>query len=59
MLLWYLGTLYIIFKRVDSVSGSADETFQSVILPFLLVTAILITICYKTGEKPGWHWGDK
>ncbi len=20
-------------------------------------TAILIVICYKTGEKPGWRWG--
>jgi hypothetical protein len=23
----------------------------------LLLTAALIAICYKTGEKPGWRWG--
>lgn len=59
VLLWYLGTLYIIFKRIDGVSNSASDTLQGVVLPFLLVTGILIAICYKTGEKPGWHWGDK
>ncbi len=23
----------------------------------LLLTAVLIGICYKKGEKPGWRWG--
>ena len=25
----------------------------------ILLTALLIWICYKTGEKPGWRWGKK
>ena len=25
----------------------------------LLLTAALIVICYKTGEKPEWRWGKK
>ncbi len=24
-----------------------------------LATACLILVCYKTGEKPGWRWGDR
>lgn len=23
------------------------------------ITAILLYICYKTGEKPSWRWGKK
>ncbi len=24
-----------------------------------VASAALITICLKTGEKPGWHWGRR
>jgi hypothetical protein len=23
-----------------------------------VATALLIFVCYKTGEKPGWRWGN-
>jgi hypothetical protein len=24
-----------------------------------VATALLIAVCFKTGEKPGWRWGDR
>jgi hypothetical protein len=24
-----------------------------------LLSTVLIIVCYKTGEKPGWRWGKK
>jgi hypothetical protein len=34
------------------------EWLKNVVVIFIM-TAILIWICYKKGEKPGWHWGDR
>lgn len=24
-----------------------------------LLTAVLILVCYRTGERPSWRWGDR
>ncbi|MEI8339210.1 MAG: hypothetical protein WCF94_00935 [bacterium] len=34
------------------------EWLKNVVVIFIM-TALLIWICYKKGEKPGWHWGEK
>ena len=46
------------------VSETTSETFNEIDLFFYLtymatITALLITLCYRTGEKPGWHWGNE
>lgn len=41
--------------RLDNTSPAIPTT---VIQNFGLV-ALLILICYLTGEKPGWRWGGK
>jgi phosphoglycerol transferase MdoB-like AlkP superfamily enzyme len=28
-------------------------------IPVIVLTAILIAICYAKGEKPGWQWGKE
>lgn len=40
----------------DPMSGSNFLTFA---VPILVLTSLLLYICYKTGEKPGWQWGPK
>ena len=29
------------------------------LISVFVLSGLLIYICYKTGEKPGWRWGDK
>jgi hypothetical protein len=51
-----LGNVY----RLDLAQGTSDQkiAIEFVLETFLLV-GILIWICYQTGEKPGWRWGEK
>jgi hypothetical protein len=42
------------------MSGSAPDRSTTVLLVLgwnVLVVAILIGVCWKTGERPRWRWG--
>lgn len=39
-----------------SVAKMDHEWLKNLLFIFLM-TGILIWICFKKGEKPGWHWG--
>lgn len=40
------------------ISGLSDEEVAVRFIPqVFILTAILIFICFKTGEKPRWQWG--
>jgi uncharacterized membrane protein len=41
-------------KLFDTGSSFAFRFFFEMIIP----TFVLIVICYCTGEKPRWQWGD-
>lgn len=47
------------FFRIDSHSHSASDTLINFIPETLVLVAVLIVICYVTGEKPEWRWGKK
>ena len=51
-----VGNVY----RLDLAQGTTDEkiALEFVLETFLLIS-VLVWICYKTGEKPGWRWGNK
>lgn len=51
--------LYIVTTREDSVPGNLDSgsNFITFALPIIVLTMLLIYICYKKGEKPRWQWG--
>lgn len=55
-----LYTLFIIwsFRRIDNYSNSAKDTLINFIPEIFLATALLIGICYLTGDKAGWRWGE-
>jgi hypothetical protein len=58
IVVYTIGILKI-FKNVDSQSHSGSDTLIGFALPFIILTSLLIAICYLKGEKPKWQWGNK
>ncbi|HAU07432.1 MAG: hypothetical protein A2568_00530 [Candidatus Yanofskybacteria bacterium RIFOXYD1_FULL_44_17] len=61
---WLIIVAYLFFfirisLGADKVLMAGGNVFYSVVLPEIVLTIVLIWICYKTGEKPGWRWGNK
>ncbi len=61
---WLVLAAYIFFNvwnflRLDADSHSASDTLRPFIFQTLILTVLLILICHRKGEKPGWHWGDR
>jgi uncharacterized membrane protein YhaH (DUF805 family) len=61
---WVIMLVYIVLVvsfalTIDEKSHSVSDTLIGVALPFVVLTSILLAICYKTGEKPEWRWGKK
>ena len=60
VILIYLGLiLTLVLNREESIPGNPDSgsNFLVLGLPIIILTALLIYICYKTGERPRWQWG--
>lgn len=60
---WLVVFLYVAFiiffsLTIDDNSDNREIVFTFV-LPVAILTATLIRICYKKGEKPRWNWGLK
>jgi len=52
----YVGILILLGSTLDENSSDREAVFMFV-LPLIILTSTLITICYKKGEKPRWQWG--
>ena len=60
VILIYLGLiLTLVLNREESIPGNPDSgsNFLVLGLPIIILTALLIYICYKKGERPRWQWG--
>lgn len=55
----YIGLLCLNFSRYDQNLYSKDNMPMSYIVETILLTAILIIVCYVKGETPKWQWGKK
>jgi 8-oxo-dGTP diphosphatase len=53
----YLFVAIFIFRNIDQTSHSGSDTLIGFVLPFIVITLLLIFICYKKGETPKWQWG--
>ena len=56
----YGALLFAIIRMQEkAVAGNPDSgsNFLVFALPIILLTALLIYIAYKKGEKPKWQWG--
>ena len=61
---WLILGLFVlivvkVFFEIDARSHSVSDTLMNFVPRLVSFTAILIFICYKTGEKPEWRWGRK
>lgn len=60
VLIIYIILLSTIFRiNENDIPGNPDSgsNFLTFALPIILLTALLIYICFKKGEKPRWQWG--
>lgn len=57
----WLVLAFFILMIIWSVSKAEinSESPLYIFVRVFLIVAILIFICYKKGEKPGWRWGRK
>ncbi len=55
--LYVISLLHIAFDMPKF--PSTLDLIGDLILPITGLTMILISVCYKTGEKPHWRWGGK
>lgn len=53
--LWLLAVTF--FAGTLDENSSPREVAFMFFLPILFLTVLMIRICYKKGEKPGWQWG--
>jgi hypothetical protein len=51
--------LLIILDTIQVGSTPTQEQLMFYVLQVLLTSALLLTICYATGDKPQWHWEEK
>ncbi len=54
-----LAVIVINAINIDRGSHSVSDTLIGASVPTVLVVAVLILICFLTGEKPRWRWGGK
>ncbi len=47
------------FQRLDSASHSGSDTLINFVPETGISVIILIAVCWLTGEKPKWQWGEK
>ena len=48
----------LVITREKNIPGNPDSgsNFPTFVLPIIVLTILLIFICYKKGEKPRWQW---
>ena len=61
---WVTVGMYVIYMvyRAQAMTTMFDTASSAVFRYFfelMIPTAILLLVCYKTGERPYWRWGDK
>ena len=61
-LAYVVGLIFIASHAVvitETVTGTTKTFLWNYIPAVVGLSAIMIWICYKTGEKPKWRWGEK
>ena len=55
--LFLYSVLVLAFAATLDEQSPAREVVFTFVLPVVLLTILLLRICYKTGERPKWQWG--
>lgn len=56
MAIWF-AVVFLNFLRIGPTSLSETDNLIGFIVETIILSIILVAICYWTGEKPGWRWG--
>ncbi len=56
---FYLILVLSLLRSVDIAQGSTKDILINFLPRIIILTAILIVICYKKGETPKWTWGEE
>ncbi|CAN5299367.1 hypothetical protein BH10PAT2_BH10PAT2_1970 [soil metagenome] len=59
ILLFYILIVVINAFRMDSEALTATQIMSTIFPATIILTIILIVVCYQTGESPIWQWGGK
>lgn len=59
LIVYIILIMMIAYLREPSIADNPNSgsNFLTFALPLLVLTGILIYICYKKGESPRWQWG--
>jgi len=52
----YVFLLFREFINIDKTSHSVSDTLVAFGLPFIIITALFVFLCWNTGERPRWRW---
>jgi hypothetical protein len=59
---WLVMAIYllVVFWNLSTIGPRSGSFLEAItqISPTLFATVALLIICYKTGEKPRWRWGN-
>ncbi len=59
---WIIMLIYVLLMAVILVNSkkffNSSDIILKVVVPCLVLSIVLIFICYLTGEKPRWRWGE-
>ncbi len=53
----YLVAMLYDFRFINAAQHSVSDTLINFAPRFIILTIILIAICYYKGESPKWTWG--
>ena len=58
---WLVLLIYaaIFISLIYIFESDVEKYLVFYLVSVFVLTGLLIYISYKTGEKPGWRWGDK
>ncbi len=59
VIILYVLVVIMLFFSIDSNSHSVTDTIINFVPNVIILSVVLIGICYLTGEKPYWNWGGK
>ncbi len=59
VLLLYVVITIMLFISIDSNSHSVSDTLINFVPNVIILSIILVIVCYVMGEKPEWRWGEQ
>lgn len=59
IILVYVVALVFFIVRIDEQARGGNGILYTFFVPVFVLSAILIFVAYKTGEKPRWQWGKE